>query len=135
MENGRLLLPSPLSFAAGSATPDTAAEPTLQAVVEFLTSKSYITTLRIEGHVPDNQALSEQRAMATARWLVAHGIACERLLPVGFGGSKPVADGSTPEGRAANSRIEMSPAALRGLPIGGMPLDGGGKVAGDPCKP
>jgi len=25
-------------------------------------------------------------------------------------------------------------AALRGKPIGGMPVDGGGKVAGDPCK-
>jgi OOP family OmpA-OmpF porin len=53
---------------------------------------------------------------------------------VGFGGSKPVASNTTPEGRGQNRRVAFINAALRGRAIGGMPLDGGGKVAsGDLC--
>jgi hypothetical protein len=48
--------------------------------------------------------------------------------------TKPVADASTPEGRAANVRIDAINAALRGRLIGGMPADGGGQLAGDPCR-
>jgi hypothetical protein len=40
--------------------------------------------VRIEGHASD-QALSEARALAVTRWLVVRGVACERLVPVGFG--------------------------------------------------
>jgi OOP family OmpA-OmpF porin len=37
------------------------------------------------------------------------------------------------EGRAQNRRTLFVNAALRGRPIGGMPVDGGGRVGGDPC--
>lgn len=50
-------------------------------------------------------------------------------LAVGFGNTKPVADNSTVDGKAQNQRISFVIAALRGRPIGGMPLDGGGKIA------
>jgi OOP family OmpA-OmpF porin len=96
-----------------------------------------VSLVRIEGHAPE-QALSEARALTVARWLVAHGVAhgvaCERLVPIGFGPTKPVADASTHEGRAANVRIDAINAALRGRLIGGMPADGGGQLAGDPCR-
>ncbi|MBP6608828.1 MAG: carboxypeptidase regulatory-like domain-containing protein, partial [Deltaproteobacteria bacterium] len=39
-----------------------------------------------------------------------------------------------PDGRAQNRRVAFVNAALRGRPIGGMPIDGGGKVAGDLCS-
>ena len=69
-----------------------------------------------------------------ARKLVSLGVDCKRLVPVGFGGTKPVAENTTPDGKAQNRRITFVAAALRGVLIGGMPADGGGKVAGDPCE-
>jgi len=79
--------------------------------------------------------LTEKRATAVGRWLVAHGIDCKRLLAVGFGSNKPIADNATPDGRAQNRRITISNAALRGRLIGGMPADGGGQPASDDlCK-
>ena len=110
---------------------------------EYLKDKTWVTTARIEGHVAavgdgdvgNAQQLSEARALAVVDAMVKPGgIECERLLPVGFGTTKPVADNSTPAGRAQNTRIEVHNAALRGKAIGGMPLDGGGRVAGDPCR-
>jgi OOP family OmpA-OmpF porin len=65
---------------------------------------------------------------------VEQGIDCKRLISVGFGSSKPVADNATPEGRRQNTRIEIINAALRGKVIGGMPIDGGGILAVDPCE-
>jgi OOP family OmpA-OmpF porin len=108
-------------------------------VAEYLADKSYVSTLRVEVHADStgaaavNQTLTEQRALAVARALVAKGVDCKRLIAVGFGSSKPVADNGTEEGRAANRRTVFENAALRGHAIGGAPLDGGGKVAGDPC--
>ena len=136
VEGMTLIPPAAVTFAAGAQAPEAGAEPVLDHVRAWLAAKTYVTTLRIEAHVsgaPDAQRLSEQRALAVARWLVAHGVACGRLLPVGFGDTKPVAAGDTPESRAANTRIVFTGAALRGTLVGGMPADGGGKVAGDPC--
>lgn len=111
----------------------------LEIIKQYLTNKSYISTLRVEGHTDNNgnasanQTLSEKRALAVCKKLVEMGVDCRRLLPVGFGGSKPVADNSSAEGKAQNRRTGFINAALRGRLIGGMPADGGGKVAGDPC--
>jgi OOP family OmpA-OmpF porin len=103
----------------------------------YLEAKTYISALRIEGHTDtdgaDSQPLTEKRALAVARWLVEKGVDCKRLVPVGFGNTKPVADNATPEGKAQNRRMTFVNAELKGRPIGGMPVDGGGKFAGDPC--
>ena len=55
------------------------------------------------------------------------------LLAAAFGDTKPIADASTAEGRAANRRIEIVNASLRGIPIGGMPVDGGAPAAVPVC--
>jgi OOP family OmpA-OmpF porin len=125
----RLVLPGPLVFQAGSAALDPASDPALEHARSYLTDKDYITTMRVEGHA-DDQALSEARAVAVARWLVAKGIDCKRLVAVGFGPNKPIAATGAPE----NTRVELHNAALRDHPIGGAPLDGGGNpAAGDLC--
>ena len=70
-----------------------------------------ITTLTVFGHTDsvggvDNQKLSVARANSTIAYL-------KRLLPKvkfalsGFAASEPVADNSTPEGKAANRRAEV----------------------------
>ncbi|MBP9085744.1 MAG: OmpA family protein [Kofleriaceae bacterium] len=139
LDGNALTLPSGFFFAAGGAIlNEGASNAALWFLVDYLEAKSYISTLRIEGHTSDAgaaaQTLTEQRALAIATWLVAHGIPCERLIAVGFGDTKPVADNSTTEGKAQNRRFTVINAALRGRAIGGMPLDGGGQTAGAVCK-
>lgn len=140
LEGNVLKVPFPVTFATGKATLDAKSGEAIAYVASYLEAKSYISTLRVEVHTDAqgdearNQTMSEQRALAVTKALVAKGVDCKRLLPVGFGESKPVADNATAEGRAANRRTTFANAALRGKAIGGMPLDGGGKVAGDPCK-
>ncbi len=126
LDGNRLELPSPIVFTGEALDP--ASDPALEHVRGYLAAKDYITVLRVEGHA-DDQAQSERRALAVARWLIAHGIDCKRLIAVGFGPTKPIADASTPEGRAQNTRIELHNAQLRGRAIGGAPVDGGGQLA------
>jgi OOP family OmpA-OmpF porin len=139
-EGGQLKLPGPVVFETGKAVLKPESDAVLDIVRQYLEAKPEITLLRIEGHTDnvgiaaENQTLSEARSMAVARWLVGKGISCKRLLPVGFGQDKPVGDNKTPEGRESNRRTAFVNAELKGKPIGGMPVDGGGKTAGDPCK-
>jgi OOP family OmpA-OmpF porin len=140
LENNALKLPGPVLYETGSDKLKPESDPVLAHVKDYLDAKSYITLLRIEvhsdaqGNSQYNQTLSEKRALAVARALVGRGISCTRLIPVGFGETKPIAPNTTAEGRAQNRRTLFVNAALRGKPIGGMPVDGGGKVAGDPCR-
>ena len=138
-ENGKLVLDNPVTFKAGSAELTEEGKEALKPVKQFLLQKEYISTLRVEGHTdnsnaePINQKLSEQRALAICKWLVENGIDCKRLFAVGFGSTKPNAANDNAENRALNRRMEFIPAAIRGKAIGGLPLDGGGIIAGDPC--
>ena len=139
IEGGKLKLDKQVTFNTGSTELTDEGKEALAQVRDFLIAKDYITTLRVEGHTANdgvegaNQILSEKRALAICLWLMDNKIDCKRLIAVGFGSTKPVADNNTPAGKAENRRIEFVMAGMRGKAIGGMPLDGGGKVAGDLC--
>ncbi|MFO0758696.1 MAG: OmpA family protein [Byssovorax sp.] len=139
MENGGLKLPGPVVFESGKDILKPESDEVLEVVKDYLDAKPEVTLLRIEGHTDSdgthdgNQKLSELRALAVAHWLVAKGVDCKRLIPVGFGQDKPVAPNDTPDNKAQNRRVAFVNAGLKGKPIGGMPVDGGGKVAGEVC--
>jgi outer membrane protein OmpA-like peptidoglycan-associated protein len=65
----------------------------------------------IEGHTDSqgddahNQSLSERRAKAVVDWLVAQGIAANRLSSAGKGESAPAADNNSASGRRQNRRV------------------------------
>ncbi len=140
LESGALKLPGPIVFETNSDKLSPVSDEVLQIVVDYLDAKPDVTLLRIEGHTDTdgnpatNQTLSEKRAMAVARWLVGQGVKCDRLMPVGFGQTKPIVPNDTPDNKAMNRRVSFVNAALRGRPIGGIPVDGGGKPSGDPCR-
>jgi OmpA-OmpF porin, OOP family len=112
----------------------------LTEVKALLDSKPEISLVRIEVHTDSmgsedaNLALSAARALFVARALADRGVSCERVIPVGFGETKPIAPNTTAEDRARNRRTELVVVGLRGKIIGSLPADGGGLVAGDPCN-
>ena len=67
----------------------------------------------IEGHTDgegpreNNLRLSRLRAVAVRDHLLTRGVTRDRLTAYGYGEAVPLADNATPEGRAANRRIEF----------------------------
>lgn len=135
IEAGALVLPAPVRFESGTDVLAKGSDEGLSQVAQFLAEKSYISLLRIETNasmLPDrdaNLALGTARAKRLSAWFEAHGVDCKRLILVTFGQDKPVAAGRSEQ----NERVEFRPARLRGLAIGGMPVDGGGMVVQPPC--
>ncbi|GGF26957.1 OmpA family protein [Echinicola rosea] len=69
--------------------------------------------IRLEGHTDNvgnaalNKQLSMERASAIRDYMVDHGIQFERIMLRGMGGSEPIADNGSTEGREKNRRVEM----------------------------
>jgi outer membrane protein OmpA-like peptidoglycan-associated protein/tetratricopeptide (TPR) repeat protein len=85
----------------------------IEEFAEFLKANPDIK-IEIHGHtdnvgtVPDNSALSTDRAFTVYDLLVQKGIPKSRVLAFkGFGASKPLAENSTEAGRAKNRRTEF----------------------------
>ncbi|MBR5645615.1 MAG: OmpA family protein [Treponema sp.] len=68
----------------------------------------------IEGHTASTgnpkgeMQLSVERAHAIVRELAKRGISSSRFICKGWGGTKPVSDNETPEGKARNRRVEIT---------------------------
>ena len=58
--------------------------------------------------IPDNLVLSTRRAATVVTFLVSQGINPNIVSAKGFGDTHPVASNDTPQGRAANRRIEIT---------------------------
>jgi outer membrane protein OmpA-like peptidoglycan-associated protein/formylmethanofuran dehydrogenase subunit D len=80
----------------------------IEALAERLKGKKYNIT--VQGHTDSigtreyNQKLSERRAEAVRRELISKGLDATKIDIAGFGEDKPIADNSTPQGRAKNRR-------------------------------
>lgn len=105
-----VLARNPITFASASADIDPESLATLDALADVLRESA--AQVLIAGHTDtdgdpdDNLLLSQQRAEAVVDYLTEAGIDPARLSAQGFGGSFPVADNITKEGKAANRRIE-----------------------------
>jgi OOP family OmpA-OmpF porin len=136
VEDGRVNIPGNIVFDTGKATLKEGAgsEQVLEQLLTFLKENPRVTQLRIEGHTDNvgdddsNLELSGQRALTVKNWLVNKGIEDKRLLAVGFGETKPVADNTTAEGKAQNRRTEFHIAGLDGKRYLARDPKGGGKV-------
>lgn len=134
LKKDRLEIPGQIVFESGSAVLKPESEAALDQLKQYLDETPRVTKLRIEGHTDNvgqpaaNETLSGQRALAIKLALVAKGVAKERLMAVGFGQSKPIADNTTEEGKAKNRRTEFHVAELGGKKYLGLDPSGGGKV-------
>jgi OmpA-OmpF porin, OOP family len=90
-----------------------ASVPLLVEVSAVFESHPELTRIEVRGHTDDvgddahNMDLSQRRAESIRAWLLAHGVAPERLTARGFGETVPIADNRTAEGRASNRRVEF----------------------------
>jgi OOP family OmpA-OmpF porin len=139
-KDGRIHIPGNIVFELDSAKikeDDPGTQEVLKQLKQFIDENKRVSKVRIEGHTDNqgddahNDKLSVERALAVKTWLVGQGVAAERLLAVGFGEKRPVADNSTEEGRAQNRRTEFHIAEIEGTPYLGKPINGpaGGIVA------
>lgn len=85
----------------------------LDQVALTLQAHPELGRIRVEGHTDArgsddyNLGLSRRRAASVVRYLVTRGVDSARLLPVGFGASRPVVDGDGKAAWAQNRRVEF----------------------------
>ncbi len=111
--NITLVMPSNITFDTNRAEVKADFYRVLDSVALVL--KEYRKTMiEIVGHTDStgsetyNQRLSEQRAESVARYLKSQGINPQRIATFGMGERQPIASNATPQGRAANRRVELT---------------------------
>lgn len=105
-------IPSNVSFDTGKYALKPALLPVLDSVARALVQHPELRAKAIgytdsTGPASVNQTLSVNRAQAVTNYLGSKGVPGGNLSIEGRGPSNPVADNSTPEGRAMNRRVEL----------------------------
>jgi chemotaxis protein MotB len=112
-------------FASGTDEIQPAARAVLGRIADDLKSRK--VDIRVEGHTDDkpiktarfrsNWDLSTSRATAVVADFANAGIEPTRLSAAGYGEFHPVASNGTPEGRAANRRVDIVVTAMLVEPV------------------
>jgi outer membrane protein OmpA-like peptidoglycan-associated protein len=112
-DNITLNMPGNITFKSDSAELDPSFYKVLNSV-NVVVKKYNKTVVEVAGHTDStgaadyNQKLSERRANSVAQYLESQGLANNRVVTVGAGESRPIADNATAEGRQANRRVELT---------------------------
>ena len=112
-DNITLNMPGNVTFATDSSDLSPAFFDVLNSVGKVL-GEYEKTVVEVAGHTDStgsdayNQSLSERRARSVSTYLQGQGVITERLITVGMGESRPVADNTTADGRQANRRVEIT---------------------------
>jgi len=112
-EGVRTLVLKDVNYASDSAELTAASRSFLDTVYVGLSEVAMDATVEIAGHTDStgsrahNLDLSKRRAEAARQYLISKGIDPARMTAKGYGPDEPVADNSTPDGRAMNRRVEL----------------------------
>ena len=116
--DGRMVvaLATDVLFSSGSATLSADGKTAIGEVAQVLASipdRKY----QVEGHTddvpiktaqyPSNWELASGRALTVVKTMIEAGVPADRISGASFGESKPAVKNDSPEGRAANRRIEI----------------------------
>lgn len=111
-QNIQLVMASDVTFDTNVASVRPEFYRTLSAVAEVLNHYDR-TYVEVSGHTDSvgadgyNQKLSQDRAFSVADILVRNGVPAHRLIPAGFGETRPAATNATDAGRRQNRRVEI----------------------------
>ena len=112
-ENITLNMPGNVTFATDSSDLSPAFFDVLNSVGKVLGEYDK-TVVEVAGHTDStgsdsyNQSLSERRAASVVTYLQGQKVMSQRLITVGMGEARPVADNTTADGRQANRRVEIT---------------------------
>ena len=112
-DNITLNMPGNVTFATDSSDLSPAFFDVLSSVGKVL-GEFDKTVVEVAGHTDStgsdsyNQSLSERRAQSVSSYLTSQGIISQRLISIGMGEARPVADNTTANGRQANRRVEIT---------------------------
>jgi outer membrane protein OmpA-like peptidoglycan-associated protein len=112
-DNVTLVMPGNVTFATNSSDLSPAFFDVLNSVGKVL-AKYDQTVVEVAGHTDStgseayNQSLSERRGTSVANYLGGQGVSSQRIITVGMGELRPVADNTTDSGRQANRRVEIT---------------------------
>ncbi len=112
-EGIKITFDSGILFDVNESTMSSAARENLTRLAGIL-NKYDDTEILIEGHTDAtgsaeyNMTLSRNRANAVAVFLESAQVIPTRFTIMGYGEEQPVADNTTPDGRAANRRVELA---------------------------
>lgn len=87
--------------------------PILDKLAKMMKDYPEISVLEIQVHTDGSgpaepaRRLSSARAEKIVEYLIEKGVEAERIEAKGYGGTRPIADVATPEGRAENERVEL----------------------------
>lgn len=108
----KVVFESGILFATNSSTLNTTSRTSLDKFATSLLNNPD-TDVKIYGHTDSsgndaiNNPLSQRRAESVYNYIVSKGVTGSRMEAKGMGSSEPVADNSTPAGRAQNRRVEV----------------------------
>lgn len=112
IEKEKIVITDTIYFGSGKANILPLSFVILDAVADLLQKNPEIK-IRIEGHTDSmgrddlNMKLSQARAESVMKYLIKKGVTAERLEAKGYGETMPIADNTTPDGRAKNRRVEF----------------------------
>ncbi len=104
---------SSLEFATGKDIIKKTSFASLNELAGLMKQHATDWTLKLSGHTDNqgdaakNMLLSEKRAKAVKKYLVAKGVKADRVIAEWFGATVPIADNTTDAGRQKNRRVEM----------------------------
>jgi outer membrane protein OmpA-like peptidoglycan-associated protein len=112
-DNITLNMPGNITFATNSADLNAGFYEVLNSV-SLVVNEFEQTVIEVAGHTDStgsdeyNQGLSERRAASVASYLRTRNVLPDRIIEVGMGESRPIADNATEAGRQANRRVELT---------------------------
>ena len=112
-DNITLNMPGNVTFATNSSDLSPAFFNVLNSVGKVLAEYEK-TVVEVAGHTDStgsdayNQGLSDRRASSVSAYLSAQGVISQRLITLGMGEARPIADNSSENGRQANRRVEIT---------------------------
>jgi outer membrane protein OmpA-like peptidoglycan-associated protein len=112
-DNITLNMPGNITFATNSADLNAAFFEVLNSV-SLVVNEFNQTVIEVAGHTDStgadqyNQQLSERRASAVAAYLGTRSVRADRVITVGMGETRPIANNETEQGRQQNRRVELT---------------------------
>lgn len=104
---------APILFATNSDRLKSDVNTIMDTVVVFMKENPDVLKLEVSAHTDNvgsdayNLNLSKRRATTVVNYLVSHGVERSRLVPVGYGESRPLNKNATPQQRDINRRVEF----------------------------